>query len=63
MASLTSLTNIIGKTKKLYNILTDPLLCDVTNENVAKQSGETIPSSLPALPLEEGGVDDEDKQN
>jgi hypothetical protein len=34
----------------------------VVNENIAKQSAETMTSSLPALPLEEGGVDD-DKQN
>jgi hypothetical protein len=40
----------------------DQILCEVFNENVAKQSAESMPSSLPALPLEEGGVDD-DKQN
>ena len=39
------------------------VLCEVVNENVANQSTETMPSSLPALPLEEGGVDDNDKQN
>ena len=56
-------TIVLEESEKLYNILTDQLLCDVINENVAKQSAaETMPSSLPALPLEEGGVDD-DKQN
>jgi hypothetical protein len=33
------------------------------NENVVIQSTETMPSSLPALPLEEGGEADDDKQN
>jgi hypothetical protein len=56
-------TVVLEESEKLYNILTDQLLCDVINENVAKQqSAETISSSLPALPLEERGLD-EDKQN
>jgi len=48
--------------EKLYNDIVDQILCEVVNENVAKQSGETMQSSLPTLPLEEGGADD-DKQN
>jgi hypothetical protein len=56
-------TVVLDESEKLYNILTDQLLCDVINENVAKQqSAETMPSSLPALPLEERRLDD-DKQN
>jgi DNA repair exonuclease SbcCD ATPase subunit len=54
-------TIVLEESEKLYNILTDQLLCDVINENVAKQSTETMPSSLPALPFEEGGVDDENQ--
>jgi hypothetical protein len=53
---------MLEESEKLYNDIVDQVLCEVVNENVAKQSAETIPSSLPALPLEEGGVDD-DKQN
>ena len=53
---------VLEEAEKLYNILTDQLLCDVINENVAKQSAETMPSSLPALPLQEGGVEYE-KEN
>jgi hypothetical protein len=53
---------VLDEAEKLYNVLVDQLVCDVISENVAKQSSETMPSSLPALPLEEGGVDD-DKQN
>ncbi len=53
---------MLEEAEKLYNDIVDQILCEVVNENVAKQSGETMPSSLPALPLEEGGADDE-KQN
>ena len=53
---------MLERAEKLYNDIVDQILCEVVNENVAKQSSETMPSSLPALPLEEGGVDD-DKQN
>ena len=53
---------MLEEAEKLYNVLVDQLVCEVINENVAKQSSETMPSSLPALPFEEGGVDD-DKQN
>ena len=55
-------TVVLEEAEKLYNVLTDQLLCDVTNENVAKQSAENMLSSPHALPLEEGGVDD-GKQN
>jgi hypothetical protein len=55
-------TVVLEESEKLYNILTDQLLCDVINENVAKQSAETMPSSLPALPLQEPGVE-YDKEN
>jgi len=48
--------------EKLYNVLVDQLVCKVVNENVAKQSVETMPSSLLALPLQEGGVE-YDKEN
>ena len=54
---------VLEEAEKLYNILTDQLLCDIIDENVAKQSAETMQSSLPALPLEEGRADDEEKQN
>jgi hypothetical protein len=53
---------LLEEAEKLYNVLVDQLVCEVVNENVAKQSAETVPSSLPALPLEAGGADD-DKQN
>ena len=53
---------ILEESEKLYNVIVDQLVCEVINENVAKQSAETMPSSLPALPVEEGGADD-DKQN
>jgi hypothetical protein len=55
-------STLFEESEKLYNGLVDWLVCEVVNENVAKQSAETTPSSLPALPFEEGGVDD-DKQN
>jgi hypothetical protein len=55
---------VLEEAEKLYNILTDQLLCDVINENVAKQSAENMPSSLPALPLEEKrGEVEYDKEN
>ena len=55
---------VLEEAEKLYNILTDQLLCDVINENVAKQSTENMPSSLPALPLEEKrGEVEYDKEN
>jgi hypothetical protein len=54
---------MLEEAEKLYNVLVDQILCEVVNENVAKQSAEAISSSsLPALPSEKGGVDD-DKQN
>ena len=53
---------MLEEAEKLYNVIVDQLVCEVINENVAKQSAETMPSSLPALPFEKGGADD-DKQN
>ncbi|MFL6509024.1 MAG: hypothetical protein ACJ704_13960 [Nitrososphaeraceae archaeon] len=53
---------MLEEAEKLYNDILDQIICEGVNENVAKQSAETMPSSLPALPLEEGGADD-DKQN
>jgi hypothetical protein len=53
---------ILEEAEKLYNDIVDQVLCEVVNENVAKQSAETMPSSLPALPLQEGGVE-YDKEN
>jgi hypothetical protein len=53
---------LLEDAEKLYNVLVDQLVCEVVNENVAKQSTERMPSSQPALPFEKGGVDD-DKQN
>ena len=44
---------MLEEAEKLYNVLVDQLVCEVINENVAKQPSETVPSSLPALPLEE----------
>ena len=52
---------MLEEAEKLYNDIVDQILCEVVNENVARQSSETMPSSLPALPLEEGG-DQDDKQ-
>ncbi len=40
---------VLGEVEKLYNVLVDQVLCEVVNENVAKQSSETTPSSLPTL--------------
>ena len=45
---------MLEEAEKLYNDIVDQILCEVVNENVAKQPAETMPSSLPALPLEEG---------
>jgi hypothetical protein len=53
---------MLEEAEKLYNDIVDQILCEVVNENVVKQSAETMLSSLPALPLEEEGADD-DKQN
>ena len=53
---------VLEEAEKLYNILTNQLLCDIINENGAKQSAETMSSSLPALPLQEGEVK-YDKEN
>jgi hypothetical protein len=53
---------MLEEAEKLYNVLGDHILCEVVSENVAKQPAEAISSSLPALPLEKGGPDD-DKQN
>jgi hypothetical protein len=53
---------MLEEAEKLYIILVDQIVCEVINEGVSKQSAETMPFSLPALPFEEGGVDD-DKQN
>ena len=48
---------VLEESEKLYNILTNQLLCDVINENVAKQSTENMLSSIPALPSQDGGVE------
>ena len=53
---------LLEEAEKLYNSLAELFVREVVNENVAKQSTETTPSSLPVLPLEGGGVDN-DKQN
>ena len=53
---------LLEEAEKLLNSLAELFVREVVNENVSKQSLETMPSSLPALPLEEGGADD-DKQN
>ena len=53
---------MLEEAEKLYNDIVDQILCEVVNENVAKQPADTIPSSQPALPLEEGG-DHDYKQN
>ena len=52
---------MLEEAEKLYNDIADQILCEVVNENVAKQPAEMMLSSLPALPLEEGA--DDDKQN
>jgi hypothetical protein len=49
---------LIEEAEKLYNSLAELFVREVVNECVSKQSTGT----LPALPLEEGGADD-DKQN
>ena len=53
---------MLEEAEKLYNDIVDQVLCEVVNENVAKQSSETMLSSLPALPFDEGGVE-YDKEN
>jgi hypothetical protein len=40
---------VLEEAEKLYNLLTDQLLCEVINESVAKQSPEA-PPSLPGFP-------------
>ena len=52
---------MLEEAEKLYNDIVDQILCEVVNENVTKQPAETMPSSLPALPLGEWGSGD-DKQ-
>jgi hypothetical protein len=42
---------VLEDAEKLYNVLTDELVCEVINENVIKQSAESTPLSS-ALPLE-----------
>jgi hypothetical protein len=54
---------MLGEAEKLYNDIVDQVLYEVVNENVAKQSVETMPCFLPALPLEKGGGIDDDKQS
>jgi hypothetical protein len=54
---------MLEEAEKLYSDIVDQILCEVVSENVANQSTETIQSSLPATPLEEGGAKDEDKRN
>ena len=53
---------MLKETEKLYNDIVDQILCEVVNESYAPQSEEFTPSSVPALPLKEGGAND-DKQN
>jgi hypothetical protein len=53
---------MLEEAEELYNDIVDQILCEVVNENVTKQPADTIPSSQPALPLEEGG-DHDYKQN
>ncbi|MFL6407788.1 MAG: hypothetical protein ACJ71F_12030 [Nitrososphaeraceae archaeon] len=43
---------LIEEAEKLLNSLAELFVPEVVNENVSKQSAETIPSSLPELPLE-----------
>ena len=54
---------LLEEANKLYNDIVDQILCEVVNENVAKQFAETMPSSLPAPTVEKGGVNDDDKQD
>ncbi len=39
---------MLEEAEKLYNDIVDQILCEVVNVNVAKQSSETVRSSLPA---------------
>jgi hypothetical protein len=50
---------VLEEAEKLYNVLVDQLVCEAVNENVAKQSTEATSSSLPALPLEGDGNNQE----
>jgi hypothetical protein len=43
---------LLEEAEKLLNSLAELFVREVVNENVSKQSAETIPSSLPELPLE-----------
>ena len=54
---------MLQEAEKLYNDIVDQMVCEVVNENVTKQSAETTPSSVPALPLEEQGGANDEKQN
>ena len=51
---------ILDQAKEFYIFLVDRIVCEVVNGCVTNLSRTT---SVPALPFEEGGVDDEDKQN
>jgi hypothetical protein len=55
---------MLEEAEKLYNLLLDQIVCEVVNENVAKQSAETMSSSLPALLLEgDGNIQEHTEQN
>jgi hypothetical protein len=52
---------VLEDAEKLYNVLTDELVCEVINENVIKQSAESTPLSS-ALPLEGDNKKQQHKQ-
>jgi hypothetical protein len=56
-------STLLDESQKLYNELIDQLVCEVINENVSKQSAETIPSLPPALSLEDKNKEEHNEQN
>ena len=50
---------MLEEAEKLYNVLVDQLVCEVTNESISKQST----GALPALPLEDDNKQGYTKQN
>jgi hypothetical protein len=55
---------LLEEAEKLLNSLAELFVREVVNENVSKQSAETIPSSLPpALSLEDKNKEEHNEQN
>jgi hypothetical protein len=54
---------LLEEAEKLLNSLAELFVCEVVNENVSKQSAETIPSLPTALSLEDKNKEEHNEQN